>query len=62
MSTRPSPAAQTGGAPNTDALYSTAWLDLGEDPIVISVPAVSDRYFVIEMVCTDADNFAYVGT
>ncbi|MBC3908108.1 DUF1254 domain-containing protein [Undibacterium umbellatum] len=56
------PAAQTGGAPNTDTLYSTAWLDIAEDPIVISVPAVTDRYFVIEMVCMDADNFAYVGT
>lgn len=57
-----SPAAQTGGAPNTDTLYSTAWLEIGQDPIVLSVPAVADRFFVIEMVCMDADNFAYVGT
>lgn len=56
------PTAQTGGSPNTDTLYSTAWLEIGEDPIVLSVPAVTDRYFVIEMVCMDADNFAYVGS
>jgi hypothetical protein len=28
------------------------------DPIVISVPAVTDRFYCIEMVCMDADNFA----
>jgi hypothetical protein len=37
------PSAQTGGSPNTDTLYSTAWLEIGEDPIVLSVPAVTDR-------------------
>ncbi|HEY8035834.1 MAG TPA: DUF1254 domain-containing protein [Methylobacter sp.] len=57
-----SPANQTGGSPNCDTLYSTAWLELGDDPIVLSVPAVTDRFYCIEMVCMDADNFAYVGT
>lgn len=57
-----SPANQTGGSPNCDTLYSTAWLDLTHDPIVLSVPAVTDRFYCIEMVCMDADNFAYVGT
>lgn len=57
-----SPANQTGGSPNCDTLYSTAWLDVAHDPLVISVPAVTDRYYCIEMVCMDADNFAYVGT
>jgi hypothetical protein len=38
------PNAQTGGSPNTDTLYSTAWLEIGEDPIVLSVQAVTDRY------------------
>ena len=57
-----SPASQTGGCPNCDTLYSTAWLDVAQDPIVISVPVVADRFYCIEMVCMDADNFAYVGT
>ncbi len=57
-----SPANQTGGSPNCDTLYSTAWLDVSHDPLVLSVPAVTDRYYCIEMVCMDADNFAYVGT
>jgi hypothetical protein len=54
--------SQSGGSPNCDTLYSTAWLDVTHDPIVISVPAVTDRFYCIEMVCMDADNFAYVGT
>lgn len=60
----PAPAGQTGtgGSPNCDTLYSTAWLDVTHDPIVISVPAVTDRFYCIEMVSFDADNFGYVGT
>jgi hypothetical protein len=60
----PPPPGQTGtgGSPNCDTLYSTAWLDVTDDPIVISVPAVTDRFYCIEMVSFDADNFAYVGT
>jgi hypothetical protein len=57
-----SPATQTGGSPNVDTLYSTAWIDLSDGPLVLSVPAVSDRYYTIEMACMDSDNFAYVGT
>ncbi len=55
------PASQTGGCPNCDTLYSTAWLDVSHQPIVLSVPAVTDRFYCIEMVSMDADNFAYVG-
>jgi hypothetical protein len=57
-----SPDSRTGGSPNCDTLYSTAWLDVAQDPIVLSVPEVTDRYYCVEMVCMDADNFAYVGT
>ena len=50
-----------GGSPNTDTLYSTAWLDLTNDPVILSVPAI-DRYYTFEIVSYDSDNFAYVGT
>ena|SRR5882672_7801008 len=33
---------------NVDTLYSIAYLDLGQEPIVLSVPA-TDRYFVLQM-------------
>ena len=57
-----SPAAQTGGAPNCDTLYSTAWLNLAHEPLVLSVPAITDRYYTIQMASIDSDNFGYVGT
>src|ERR1035438_4218294 len=44
-----SPASQTGGCPNCDTLYSTAWLDVAHDPIVLTVPAATDRFYCIEM-------------
>lgn len=47
---------------NNDTLYSTTFADLRAQPVVISVPATGDRYFVIQMVDMGTDNFAYVGT
>jgi hypothetical protein len=57
-----SPEIQTGGSPNVDTLYSPAWLDLGPEPIILSVPEVSDRYYSMQMAGIDSDNFAYVGS
>jgi hypothetical protein len=56
------PANTTGGSPNCDTLYSVAWLDLSREPQVLSVPAVTDRLYCMQMACMDSDNFAYVGT
>ncbi len=52
----------TGGSPNTDTLYSIAWCDLSEEPLVLSVPAVEDRYYCIELSGIDSDTFGYVGS
>ncbi len=54
--------SSTGGSPNGDTLYSVAWLDLSREPLVLSVPAVDDRFYSMEMAGIDSDNFAYVGT
>ena len=56
------PNVQSGGSPNCDTLYSTAWLDLSKEPLVLQVPEIVDRFYNIEMACVDSDNFAYVGT
>jgi hypothetical protein len=49
-----------GGKPNSDTLYSFAWLDLSE-PLVLSLPD-SNRYHVMQMSSMDSDNFALVGS
>jgi hypothetical protein len=52
----------TGGAPNNDTLYSRAWVYLKNEPVILTVPAISDRYHSVEMADFMDDNFAYVGT
>jgi len=36
-------------APNADTLYTYAWLDLGREPWVISIPDMKGRYFLFPM-------------
>lgn len=36
-------------APNADTLYTTAWLDVGKEPWVISIPDMKGRYFLFPM-------------
>ncbi|NEQ65258.1 MAG: DUF1254 domain-containing protein [Symploca sp. SIO2D2] len=49
-----------GGGPNNDTLYSQAVIYLGDEPLILSVPAI-DRYYTMELVDYRGDNFAYVG-
>ncbi len=48
--------------PNNDTPYSWAWLDLRAEPIVLSLPAVPERYYVNQWVDLYTHNFAYTGT
>lgn len=38
--------------PNVDTLYSTAWLDLSAEPVVMTLPPSNGRFFMIQ--CMDA--------
>lgn len=47
---------------NFDTLYSFAWLDLTESPIVLSVPNAPDKYHLIPMLDMWTDVFFVPGT
>src|ERR1700757_2096191 len=42
----PSPLFRDVTAPNADTLYTTAWIDVGKEPWVLSLPDAHDRYYL----------------
>jgi hypothetical protein len=49
--------------PNSDTPYTTLWLDLRAEPMVISVPAVpKERYYSVQLIDGNAYNYGYIGT
>ncbi len=49
-------------APMADMLYSIAWVDVSEEPMIVSVPDFADRYYAITFTSIENVNTGYIGT
>lgn len=49
-------------SPNVNVLYSSAHLDLSQEPMVLHTPSIQNRYFVWEMMDAFTNDVHYVGT
>jgi hypothetical protein len=45
----PTPEDKQVTAPNADTLYTIAWLDVGKEPWILSLPDANDRYYLFPM-------------
>ncbi|HZZ79042.1 MAG TPA: DUF1254 domain-containing protein [Gemmataceae bacterium] len=57
----PTAAFKDVTAPNADTLYSSAFLDVGKEPYVLSIPDEEGRYFLLPMLSGWTDVFAVPG-
>ncbi|HEX2329438.1 MAG TPA: DUF1254 domain-containing protein [Candidatus Angelobacter sp.] len=60
--TFPEPSTNTVVSPNADTLYSFGFLDVSVEPIVLSVPDMGNRYYLMQLMDAWSNVFAAPGT
>lgn len=56
------PKLQYGGSPNRETPYSLAFLDVGKEPVVLTVPPNPDqRYYTLQLMDFYSDTIGYIG-
>lgn len=50
-----------GVTPNVDTVYSAAWLDLSQNPVVLIVPDTNDRYYLVQIMDAYSNTFSSIG-
>ena len=58
----PGPEFRAVVRPNVDTLYSSAFLDLAETPMVLELPEIRDRFYLMAMLDAWTNNFAAPGS
>jgi hypothetical protein len=56
------PAERLVTSPNVDTLYSLAFIDLGNGPATVALPATGKRYFSLQLMDMYTNSFAVIGT
>lgn len=48
--------------PNSDTLYTVIYMDLKNEPLVLKIPPIKDRYYTLQIMDGYTDYLGYVGT
>ncbi len=56
------PSLKLGVTPNNDTLYSSCFYQLKNEPLVLTIPDIQDRYYSVQIVDGNLSNVAYLGT
>jgi hypothetical protein len=56
----PTPDSKTVVRPNFDTLYSLTWLDVSKEPVIVTVPAAAERYYLLPLMDMWTDVFAVI--